>query len=158
MNRAIRLAIALGALCLVAIASFLVGGTVGFQYGRWFQAGQTSATDAATLPTDLQNLRDGELDTALSSLESKLDGHFLSHGLSLLEANQLSDLWRLNAGYGDKLVRVAAVYRSKHPHEADDPQVDETLSGIVSCLLQTSPDLPDTEFRAALRSCYRQAW
>ena len=153
-----RWIIGLGTACLVATASFLVGGSIGFQYGRGFQAGQTAATDAVTLSADLQNLRDGELNSALSSLESKLDGHLLGHGLSLLEANELSELWRLKAGYGDKLVRVAAVYRSKHPHDAHDPEITETVKGIVSCLLQTSPDLPDGEFREDLRACYRQAW
>jgi len=158
MKRTLQRATAITGLLVVSTTSFLAGGAVGFHRGRGFQAGQSSATGAVHLSSNLETIRDNNVESAISSLEAELDGHFLGHALSLLEATWLGEIWRLNAPRGDKLVRVAALYRSEHPRDWGDPDLNSTVDAIVSCLINTSPDLPDAEFRIALGSCYRESW
>ncbi len=156
MSNSVRWLLFGSAIAFFGIASFLVGGTVGFQNGRSFQLGQSANVNSVGLALNLDKVREGRQDAAIRAFEGELDSHLMGHALAVLEGEPMFDFWRMNAPEGSQLIRTAAEYRSRFPSQAEDREVRQWVDRIVACILSAPKDVPEDTFRTEMKECYRK--
>jgi hypothetical protein len=142
-------------LMLVAGISAIVGLGTGFFAGVFSGTAILSfsngAPEAMIVTADLEALRRGKTEAAISSMEQRLDGAILMHG-RFLETGYRWILypWRTEQQFGkyDAYMRRVARYRKAYPSESplahykDDPQyangvlLFDSISGNVRQVLE----------------------
>ena len=122
----------LGAVAVVALMllSAFAGGTYGFMQGYVHGLGDTSVK-AATLTTALRAMRNGELEKAISSLESDLDTLIIEHWATGRSDPPILS-WLVHSSSSDvtdrKLFARVARYRDEYPSAAVVPEVRSAIA------------------------------
>jgi hypothetical protein len=124
-----RTAIAVS-VCLTALIAGATGLIVGYEWGHLDSPGQNAPANSALFAAVLRLHRKGEVDSAISLLESSLDTSLRERGMYDLQPHPLAFLVEDDAETWN--LQFAADYRAEFPRPGEVSWAQEPLDEIVA--------------------------